>query len=131
MNRRTFTKLLGAGAAAASTIPAAPARKLHIGHTGITWGAFGVAALTGALMFITNARVYATNTPFLIKMGLLVLAGINMAIFHFFTWRGVHRWDLGCEVPLAGKVAAGLSLVFWILVVCFGRKIGFVLGVYE
>ena len=29
----------------------------------ITWGAFAVAALTGTLMFMTNARVYADNTP--------------------------------------------------------------------
>lgn len=40
MNRRDFSKILGAAAATIPAVTAAPARKLHIGHTGITWGAF-------------------------------------------------------------------------------------------
>ena len=48
-----------------------------------TWGAFTLAALTGSLMFVTNARVYWDNTFFRIKMLLIVLAGINMLVFQF------------------------------------------------
>jgi hypothetical protein len=97
----------------------------------LTWGAFVVAAITGALLFVSKAHIYVQVPWFWLKMGALLLAGVNMAVFHVFTWRSVHRWDVGCEVPFAGKVAAGLSLTFWILVVCFGRQIGFVLSVYE
>src|ERR1022692_2760758 len=40
LNRREFSRLVGIAAAAASPIAAAdsPARKIKIGHTGITWG---------------------------------------------------------------------------------------------
>ncbi len=55
----------------------------------ITWGAFAVSALTGSMMFITNARVYAHNTSFRVKMVLLALAGINMAVFHLTAGRSV------------------------------------------
>lgn len=96
-----------------------------------TWGAFALAAITGTLLFVSKAHVYVRVPWFWLKMSTMLLAGINMGIFHFFTWRSVHKWDVGCETPLAGKIAAGLSLFFWILVVFFGRKIGFVLGVYE
>jgi hypothetical protein len=90
-----------------------------------------VAAITGTLLFVSKAHISVQVPWFWLKMGTMLLAGINMAVFHVFTWRSVDKWDVDCEVPLAGKVAAGLSLFFWILVVVFGRKIGFVLGVYE
>jgi cytochrome c556 len=91
----------------------------------ITWCAFAVAALTGALMFITNARVYASNTPFLIKMGLLALAGINMAVFHLTAGKSVSRWEKTPAAPGIGRVTATLSLSLWIAIVFAGRVIGF------
>ncbi len=89
-----------------------------------TWAAFAVVALTGFTMFITNARVYAHNTAFLIKLCLLVVAGINMGIFHLTAERSIARWDREAAPPI-GKVAAALSLVLWIAVVFAGRVVGF------
>ncbi len=91
----------------------------------ITWAAFALAALTGALMFITNARVYASNAPFLIKMGLLALAGINMAVFHLTAGKSVGRWENAPTAPGIGRVTATLSLSLWIAIVFAGRVIGF------
>jgi hypothetical protein len=90
-----------------------------------TWAAFAGAVVTGALMFIGNASRYADNTPFLIKMGLLLLAGLNMVYFQSITYRRVQEWDTGR--PALGARAAGLvSIVSWTGVVAFGRWIGFV-----
>jgi hypothetical protein len=91
----------------------------------ITWGAFAVAALTGTLMFMTNARVYAGNTSFRLKMVLLVLAGINMAVFHLTAGRTVLRWDRERFAPPSGRAAAALSLTLWIGIIFAGRVIGF------
>ena len=88
-------------------------------------GAFVGAAITGGLMFIGNATTYAANTPFLIKMGLLVLAGLNMLYFQFVTYRSVGQWDSGRPVP-AARAAGMVSLVLWVGVIGFGRWIGFV-----
>lgn len=90
-----------------------------------TWAAFIGSAITGALLFIAGATNYVSNTPFLIKMGLLVLAGINMLYFQFVTFRSVDRWDTGRPIP-AARVAGAISLVLWCLVIGFGRWIGFV-----
>ena len=91
----------------------------------ITWGAFAVAALTGTLMFMTNARVYASNTSFRIKMVLLAFAGLNMALFHLTAGRSVARWGGTPSVPAFGKATASLSLALWIAVIFSGRVIGF------
>ena len=89
-----------------------------------TWLGFAVVVLSGFVMFTTNARVYAHNTAFLIKLALLVLAGINMAIFHLTAERTIDRWDRQAAPPI-GKAAAVLSLMLWVAVVFAGRVIGF------
>jgi len=96
-----------------------------------TWGAFVIAAISGTLLFMSKATGYMQNPYFLWKMGLLVLAGLNMAVFHLFTWRSVSNWDSDCAIPLTGKVAGALSLLLWIGVIFCGRLIGFTLGLYE
>lgn len=91
----------------------------------ITWGAFLVAALTGTLMFMTNARVYYNNTPFRVKMVLLALAALNMALFHLTAGRSVARWEKAPGAPGIGRLTATLSLTLWIAIVFAGRVIGF------
>lgn len=91
-----------------------------------TWGAFLVAAISGALMFTSAATNYYDNTPFRIKIVLLILAGLNMAVFHFTTYTRVHSWSDAFPTPGPARIAATLSLVFWVGVVFAGRWIGFV-----
>jgi hypothetical protein len=90
-----------------------------------TWAAFALTAITGALMFITNAGVYYHNGYFRAKMALLALAGLNMAIFELTAGRSVAKWDEAPAAPRAGKAAAVASLAIWIAVICMGRIIGF------
>jgi hypothetical protein len=94
----------------------------------ITWGAFAVAAITGATLFSSNAVEYAKNFPFQMKMALLVLAGINMLVFHFITYRSVGEWDEAPQTPLAARFAGGFSIAMWLAIVAFGRWIGFTIG---
>jgi len=89
-----------------------------------TWAAFALVALSGFTMFTTNARVYAHNTAFLIKLVLLVAAGLNMALFHLTAARSMHHWDRKAAPPI-GKAAAILSLLLWVAVVFAGRVVGF------
>lgn len=91
----------------------------------LTWGAFAVSVLTGALMFTTNARVYAHNTAFQVKMLLLLCAGLNMAAFHLTAGKTVARWDLSPRAPGVGRLTAALSIALWIGIIFTGRVIGF------
>ena len=91
-----------------------------------TWGAFAVAAITGSLLFSSDAVHYARNFFFLGKLVLLALAGLNMAVFHLVGVGDIERWDTGTgQTPVAAKAAAIISLLVWISVVAFGREIGF------
>jgi len=91
-----------------------------------TWIAFAVAAITGVLLFSSNAFNYAHNDHFQRKLVFLVLAGINMAIFHLFVGRDVGRWGISpLATPLRAKIAGAISLLIWIGVVAFGRWVGF------
>ncbi len=91
-----------------------------------TWSAFVVAAISGVLMFVSAATTYYDNIPFRMKLVLLALAGLNMAVFHLTAYRAVHDWNHTLPTPQAARIAASLSLVFWIGVVVAGRWIGFV-----
>jgi hypothetical protein len=91
----------------------------------VTWTGFAIAALSGFAMFASKATTYLDNKAFLIKLALLVLAGLNMIAFHFLTYRSVERWDVGVRPPLAARLAGGLSLLLWTAIIFAGRWVGF------
>ena len=89
-----------------------------------TWAAFAIAALAGMLMFSSKALTYYGNIPFRLKMICLLLAGINMVMFHWLGTRHLEAWDRG-RPPRAAKLAGGASLLLWTTIVAAGRWIGF------
>jgi len=89
-----------------------------------TWGAFAASVLTGTLMFMGNAVSYYENTPFRVKMLLLLLAGLNMLFFQLVTFRSVAAWD-STRPPAAARAAGLISITLWCGVIGFGRWIGF------
>lgn len=91
-----------------------------------TWAAFAVAAISGTLMFVSAATKYYDNVPFRIKLVMLALAGANMVLFHLTAYRAVHDWNNTLPTPQPARIAASLSLLFWVGVVVAGRWIGFV-----
>ena len=97
----------------------------------VTWTAFVIAAITGTLLFISKASSYMVNPYFLTKMGLMALAGVNMAVFHRYLSKGMDSWGKpGGAVPLNAKLSGALSLLLWIVIPFCGRIVGFTLGVY-
>ncbi len=93
-----------------------------------TWLGFGVAVVTGTLLFIPNAQTYARNAAFGLKMLALLCAGLNMAIFEFTTLRRVAKWDTEVPSPLGARAAGAVSMLLWTSVIVFGRWIGFTKG---
>jgi uncharacterized membrane protein len=90
-----------------------------------TWAAFVIAVIAGSFLFISKATDYFENAVFWIKMALIVIAGINMMIFEFITVRDVQRWNLDPTPPPRARLAGGISITVWILVLGFGRLIAF------
>jgi hypothetical protein len=97
----------------------------------VTWTAFAIALASGLLLFVSKASTYMLNPYFLWKMGLMLLAGINMAIFHLVWSKGMANWGRpGMTIPTAAKVSGLVSLGLWLIIPLCGRIVGFTLGVY-
>lgn len=95
---------------------------------GVTWAAFVGAVITGSIYFAANATTYWFNNAFRYKMLVILLAGINMAVFQLVTWRGVGTWEYKVPTPRAARVAGALSILLWTVVIVLGRLIGFTKG---
>src|SRR6185295_6456068 len=80
----------------------------------VTWIAFAVALVTGSGLFLSNAVDYSKNFPFRMKMLLLLLAGLNMLVFHFITYRSIAQWNESARTPPAARWAGGLSVLIWL-----------------
>lgn len=93
-----------------------------------TWGAFGIAAVTGVLLFMVNAITYYSNTAFRLKLVAMFLAAVNMAVFENFTAKSVAAWDKGVSPPTAARMAGALSILLWVTVIFLGRWVGFTKG---
>lgn len=93
-----------------------------------TWIAFLLAAISGTLLFMSQPPAYFDNMAFRIKIALILLAGLNMLVFHFITMRDIAAWDRGGSIPVTARLAGLLSLLIWIAVVACGRWIGFTIA---
>jgi hypothetical protein len=102
-----------------------PFSRLAVDTLKWTLAAFLLTAVTGGLMFITNAAVYFDNTYFRAKVVLLVLAALNAVAFELTARRTVAGWDQAPSAPPLARAIASLSLVIWIGVIVAGRMIGF------
>ena len=89
-----------------------------------TWGAFAVSTLAGLGMFIVRADHYVDSRAFQVKAVLLVLVGINMAVFHLGTARGMPRWDTAAVTSAAARFAGACSLLLWVGIMLASRWIG-------
>ena len=84
---------------------------------GIALSGFALAAASGLLMFATQPSELLANRAFVIKMGLLTVAGCNAAWFH-------GRASLR-KLDLTARVQMLLSTVIWLGVVFCGRWIAY------
>jgi hypothetical protein len=94
----------------------------------VTWTAFACAAITGGLLFASNATTYGHNIYFQVKMALMALAGVNMGVYHMFISRGPESSHTPTVPPLGARIVGALSLCLWIAIVACGRWIGFTLN---
>ena len=90
-----------------------------------TRAGFTVMVATGLLLFYATPVTYYQSMFFRIKVLLLVLAGINVAVFHSRTNRSVAAWDRDAKPPRAARVAAIISLAAWAGVVVSGRLVAY------
>lgn len=93
----------------------------------IGWAGFGFTSMfvTGGILFTGFATKAVGNVYFLTKMSALVLAGINAVVYHLVTERRIAEWDEQQRLPAAARVAGGISLALWVIVIFCGRMMSY------
>ena len=93
----------------------------------LPWTRIGFAGMvvTGTLLFYGYPIRYYHNLFFRIKVILLVIAAVNVFVFH----RGIHKkvaeWDLDPDLPRQALIAGAVSMGVWALIVVVGRMIAY------
>jgi hypothetical protein len=90
------------------------------------WVGFTINAITGGIIFIYGATGFGTNSPFIMKMILILIAGINAFIFEIMARRGRDSWVAAGTAPVPVRAVATLSLILWVSVVTTGRWMAYV-----
>ena len=91
----------------------------------LPWTAAGflVMILSGTLLFYAAPLLRYQNIFFRAKMVTLVLAGVNVWVFHNTVYRSVAEWDLDPVPPRRARLGGGLALVLWAVLIMLGRMI--------
>jgi hypothetical protein len=83
---------------------------------------FVIAASCGFVLFAAKAEEYYYNPFFRTKMLLFALVAIHALVFRESVYAG------STKPPGRAKLAASLSLLLWVGILCAGRAIGYVAG---
>ena len=103
-------RVWGRGAA----LPLQPLARLALP---LALGGFGLAGLSGSLMFAAQPQDMLANRAFVLKMSLVMLAGLNAVGFHA---RGSLQ-----RVDRVARLQTVVSLGLWLAVIICGRWIAY------
>jgi len=111
-------RLLGAG----RRVPVGPL----IAHA-VPWSlaGFALAATTGLMMFTAHASDFLNEPVFILKMTLIVVAGVNAAALRLGAFRHAATWPQDTAPPARVRTAAALSLLLWVGVIACGRLLAY------
>jgi hypothetical protein len=91
----------------------------------LTLAGFALMAVSGILLFWSEASKMYFNPAFRVKLVLMGLAGLNPLLFHNSIYRSVALWDLSPSTPARARFAGALSLVLWTGIIVSGRAIAY------
>jgi uncharacterized membrane protein SirB2 len=90
-----------------------------------TIAGFVLMFVTGVLLFYAIPVRSWHSVWFRTKMILLIIAAINVWLFHRRVERDRASWDMAPRPPLNARISAGVSLALWLSVIVLGRMIAY------
>ena len=102
-----------------------PVRRLASHILPWTVASFVLIVPSGLAMFVAHAGDLIASPVFVLKLCLILAAGVNAAVFHAGVFRGASDWDVNCMPPAAARMAAALSLLLWVSVIACGRLLAY------
>jgi hypothetical protein len=86
---------------------------------------FVIMVVTGVMLFYAIPIRSYQNIFFRVKVILLLLAGLNVFVFHYGIWQRVTDWNLEGRPPRRARLAGFASLVLWGCIIFAGRMIAY------
>jgi predicted membrane protein len=86
---------------------------------------FALAVASGVVMFVSGAVAVGNSGAAPWKLCLLIVAGINIAVFHGGVFRRVDGWDIGVPTPARARISAVVSILVWTGVIAAGRLLAY------
>lgn len=108
-----------------TSLTATPVSQVYRSLAPWMFAGFAVMVMSGTLLFYAVPVKTYLNIFFRLKMTFLLIAGLNVVVFHFITSRSMPHWDLDVRPPLRARLAGGLSLALWAAVAVCGRMIAY------
>lgn len=94
-----------------------------------TAASFLLIVPSGLMMFTAHATEFIDSPVFVLKMCLIMAAGVNAALFHTIAFRTADVWDSEemrkLPPPPSARAAGAMSLLIWISVIACGRLLAY------
>jgi hypothetical protein len=93
----------------------------------LPWSQRGLILIvpSGMLLFITNAEALGVDPVFWTKVGLILIAGLNVFVFHRFIYKPYKSGASREKLPRIARIPAMISIAVWIAVVACGRLLAY------
>jgi hypothetical protein len=102
-----------------------PVRRLASHILPWTAASFLLIVPSGLSMFVAHAGDFIGSPVFVLKICLILSAGVNAAVFHAGVFRGAAQWDVNRAPPAVARLSAALSLLLWVSVIACGRLLAY------
>ena len=94
-----------------------------------TAASFLLIVPSGLMMFTAHASDFIASPVFVVKMFLIMAAGLNAALFHAIVFPSVGVWDdeemRKLPPPPSARFSAAASLLIWVCVIACGRLLAY------
>jgi hypothetical protein len=84
-------------------------------------GGFVVMFLSGIMLLLAEPLKAYSRLAFRLKVVMLILAAMNVLVFHRGVYRTIAQWDEAEVLPWQAKVSGYLSLILWLGIIIAGR----------
>lgn len=95
----------------------------------LTWSQRGLLLIipSGILLFMTNSKALSTDPTFWLKMFLLLLAAVNVFVFHRILFKPDRTNNTTGPVEPAPvtKISAWVSIILWLSIIACGRLLAY------
>jgi hypothetical protein len=91
----------------------------------LAWAGLTINVLSGIALFTSQASVFVENTPFQIKLAMIVTAAVIASAIHKGLRREAMAWDEAGRASVAARIEAAVSLAAVASAIIAGRLIAY------